>query len=204
MEQTAAAALEVHFDLAEKVRDATGITASACYQCRKCTNGCPLTFAMDHYPDRIVRLLLLGQEEEVLHSATIWVCSSCETCTTRCPNDIDIAGLMDHLKSEAHRRGIVRPKGNSTYAFHKVFLDDIARRGRVFESGLLNRYLLESGEWKAKLETGALWGDLRLGWALFRRGRLPLFPHGVKNKQEIRSLIEEEPNAAETEGDKNT
>src|SRR3990172_12582159 len=98
----------------ESVRPARGLAArlgaarvpvDACYQCKKCSSGCPLTFAMDLLPDRVIRLAILGQEEMLLQSRTIWVCSSCETCTTRCPNGIDIAGVMDWLKEEALRRG---------------------------------------------------------------------------------------------------
>jgi len=90
---------EPSFSLAERLAGLTSV--SSCYQCKKCSAGCPLTFAMDFYPDQVIRLALLGQEEQVLGCRTIWVCSSCETCTTRCPNNIDIAGVMDWLKEAA-------------------------------------------------------------------------------------------------------
>lgn len=183
------APLRIRFDLLTKVEKASGIRASACFQCRKCTNGCPLTAAMDLPPDQVVRLLILGQESLVLECATIWVCSACETCTTRCPNEIDIAGLMDFLKQEAHRRGIVAPHTNHSYAFHRSFVRDIARRGRVFEGGLVNDYLITSGTWKEKLQQGTLWDDLRLGAALLRRRRMPLVPRGIKNKQELEGFF---------------
>lgn len=182
--------LEPNYDVTDQVSALSGIKPELCYQCRKCTSGCPLTFAMDHYPDQIVRYLLLGLEEKVLSSRTIWVCSSCETCTTRCPNDIDIAGLMDYLKQQAHARGLIQPSHNFTYAFHKTFLDDIRRRGRVFETGLLQRYMLSSGAWKAKLADGTLWDEIRLGLALWRRGRLPLRPKGIRNVEEVRGLFD--------------
>ncbi|MGQ9484139.1 MAG: 4Fe-4S dicluster domain-containing protein [Desulfosoma sp.] len=181
--------LEPNYDATERVLALSGIQPELCYQCRKCTNGCPLTFAMDHYPDQIVRYLLLGLEEKVLSSSTIWVCSSCETCTTRCPNEIDIAGLMDYLKQQAHAKGFVDARRNLSYAFHKAFLDDIARRGRVFETGLMQRYMLSSGAWKAKLADGTLWDEIRLGVALWHRGRLPLRPRGVRHFAEVRGLF---------------
>lgn len=180
--------LEPNYDATERVLALSGIQPELCYQCRKCTSGCPLTFAMDYYPDQIVRYLLLGLEEKVLSSSTIWVCSSCETCTTRCPNEIDIAGLMDYLKQQAHAKGFGDARRNLSYAFHKAFLDDIARRGRVFETGLMQRYMLSSGAWKAKLTDGTLWDEIRLGLALWRRGRLPLRPRGVRHFAEVQGL----------------
>ncbi len=189
MEETAAA-LNVDYDLATKVREACGIRPETCYQCRKCSSGCPLTFAMDYLPDQIVRFLSLGLEERVLSSRTIWICSSCETCTTRCPNDIDIAGLMDYLKQEAHARGIVPEECRFTRAFHQAFLDDVARRGRVYEIGLLNRFFLSSGAWKARLAQGTLWDEARMGFRLWKKGRLPLFPHKVQSKEEIRRIFQ--------------
>lgn len=184
------APLGVNYDMAQEVFRKSGIQPTVCYQCRKCTSGCPLTFAMDYTPDQIVRFLILGLEERVLASRTIWVCSSCETCTTRCPNDIDIAGLMDHLKEEAHARGIVPPECRTVRTFHQAFLDDVARRGRVFEAGLLQRYMLTSGAWKDRLADGTLWSDVRMGWALLRRGRLPLRPQGVRAREEIRRIFQ--------------
>ena len=77
----------------------------ACYQCGKCSNGCPVTFAMDYLPHQLIRMLQLGLTEEVLGSRTIWVCASCETCYTRCPNEVEIPELMDDLKQEVLKQG---------------------------------------------------------------------------------------------------
>ena len=110
--------LEPSFSLAERLAGLTSV--SACYQCKKCSAGCPLTFAMDFYPDQVIRLALLGQEAQVLGCRTIWVCSSCETCTTRCPNNIDIAGVMDWLKEAAISSGQASPQPQVT-RFHQTF-----------------------------------------------------------------------------------
>jgi heterodisulfide reductase subunit C len=118
--------LEPSSSLAERLAGLTSV--AACYQCKKCSSGCPLTFAMDFYPDQVIRLALLGQEDTVLSCRTIWVCSSCETCTTRCPNQIDIAGVMDWLKEEALRRGLASPQPEVT-RFHQTFLDTVRLAG---------------------------------------------------------------------------
>lgn len=189
MEQPSAAPLRIDFEFLDKVQRESGIQASACYQCRKCSNGCPLTFAMDLYPDQIIRLLLLGQAAEALHSKTIWVCSSCETCTTRCPNEIDIAGLMDYLKQEACRQRIQDPAANPSLALHQSFLNQIRRRGRIHEGSLMNAYMLSSGSWKTKLKDGTWSDDLRMGWSLFKRGRMPIVPQGVADQHAIKRLF---------------
>ena len=165
------------------------VAISACYQCRKCTNGCPLTFAMDLYPDRIIRMALLGQEKQVLGSRTIWVCSSCETCTTRCPNGIDIAGVMDWLKEESIKRGYSSPQSRVT-RFHQTFLDAIRLGGgRLQEGLLLGLYTMRTGP-MGKLMSGELFKDMRLGMALAKRGRLKIkFPKRLKGLREIKQIL---------------
>jgi heterodisulfide reductase subunit C len=148
------------------------LLVSSCYQCRKCSGGCPLTFAMDLLPDRVIRLALLGQEDLVLNSRTIWVCSSCETCTTRCPNGIDIAGVMDWLKEEAVNRGVAVPQPEVA-RFHHLFLDSIrAGGGRLSETRLLRKFTLFK-LWRG-FNLKEHWVNAKLGYQLFKRGRLQL------------------------------
>ncbi|MBM4274698.1 MAG: heterodisulfide reductase [Deltaproteobacteria bacterium] len=163
------------------------LQVSACYQCRKCSGGCPLTFAMDLLPDRVIRLALLGQEDLVLNCRTIWVCSSCETCTTRCSNGIDIAAVMDWLKEEALKRGLTTPQPEVA-AFQRLFLDNIrAGGGRLSETRLLGNFTL------FKLRRGfnfkEHWANAKLGYQLFKRGRLKL-QGGPKLKAEARREVE--------------
>jgi heterodisulfide reductase subunit C len=185
-------ALEPSFSLAERLAGLTSV--SACYQCKKCSSGCPLTFAMDFYPDQVIRLALLGQEEQVLGCRTIWVCSSCETCTTRCPNNIDIAGVMDWLKEESIRSGQASPQPGVT-RFHQTFLDTVRLAGgRLSEPLLLGLYQLKGGDTLVKLKSGALLEDLRLAWQLARRRRLvPRLPHRLKGVKEIKEIFKKSP-----------
>ncbi len=185
----------------EPVRPAAGLAArlgaarvpvDACYQCKKCSSGCPLTFAMDVLPDQVIRLALLGQEEQVLRAATPWVCSSCETCTTRCPNGIDIAGVMDWLKEEALRRGYAAPQAQVS-RFHQSFLETVRLGGgRLSEPLLLGLYSLRSGKTLEKFKSGELKEELLLGLELARRGRLkPKLPKKLKGAKEITRLFQE-------------
>ena len=176
-----------------QVRDeiASHLKTSACYQCKRCTNGCPVTFAMDLYPDEVIRRVILGQIDRVLTCNTIWLCSACETCTTRCPNEVDIAGVMDYLKEEAIRCGVSPPQ-KRTYAFHESFLKEIEKRGRIFEGGLMQRYMLRNGELFRKIGNGSIMEDVTLGLKMLRKGRMPLWPERIKGRKEVRQLMRKE------------
>ena len=157
----------------------TGINAAACYQCRKCTNGCPLTFLMDILPNRMMRSVQLGLRDEVLRSHTIWVCASCETCTTRCPNDIDVARVMDTLRRMSLRAGI-EPAEPDMVKFHRSFLDTIRIHGRAFEVEMIGRY---------KVRTGQFTKDMGLGMEMFKKGKLKLLPKRIKDRKAIREIF---------------
>jgi heterodisulfide reductase subunit C2 len=176
------------FSLPDRLAQQAKISVSSCYQCKKCSAGCPLTFAMDLLPDRVIRLAALGQMETLLSCRTIWVCASCVTCTTRCPNDIDIAGVMDWLKEEALRQGkaVDQPE---VAAFQQFFLDSMRRAGgRLPEVALMRRFTLY--KLRRRPDFNELWENAKLGWALFRRGRLrPVGPPALKGRDEINEIF---------------
>jgi len=174
--------------LLEQVEAVGPFQTGACFQCRKCTNGCPVTFAMDFYPDEVIRMVILGQREAVLACQTIWVCAACETCTTRCPNDVRIAELMDCLKEMALREDVPASQPR-ILALHETFLNNIKKRGRLYETTLLPAYLLKSGALLDKWNSGAWRYDLNLGRRLFSKGRLPLMPKSIKGKREVRKIL---------------
>ena len=157
----------------------TEINVQDCYQCQKCSAGCPVAFAMDYKPNQVMQMVLLGMKERVLSCKTIWVCASCYTCSTRCPNDIDIAKVMDWLRQSALREG-VSPAEKEVPLFHAALLDSIRSHGRVHELGMMARY---------KMKTGKFFDDMKLGWKMFRKGKLKLFPSGVRKKREITELF---------------
>jgi heterodisulfide reductase subunit C len=171
-------------DLSERVRAVTGESAFDCYQCGKCTAGCPLAAEMDYGPNQVLRLLQLGLpelEEEALRSLSIWLCLTCETCLARCPQEVDLPRIMDYLRQESLRRGLVHPKARDILAFHRAFLDSIRRNGRLHEVGLISTY---------KLKTMHLLQDVLVAPKLFARGKLKLLPHGIAGKDELRRVFE--------------
>jgi len=90
-----------------EIKEISGVDVRACYQCGKCTAGCPLASAMDLMPNQILRLLQLGEHEQALKSRTIWQCASCLTCAARCPKEVDPARVMDALRTILMRQGAV-------------------------------------------------------------------------------------------------
>jgi heterodisulfide reductase subunit C len=184
--------LEVDTAFARRVVTGWQVKLFSCYQCGKCSNGCPVTFAMDFLPHQLIRMLQLGLEEEVLGSKTIWVCASCETCYTRCPNEIEISKLMDDLKQEVLRQDR-KPEQEAVARFHKVFLSNIKKFGRINETSLMGVYQMKSS-WsdlkKSRIDFPGLFKNMGLGLNMLKRGRLSLFPR--KNlSQEVRELFKE-------------
>jgi heterodisulfide reductase subunit D len=105
----------------------------ACYQCGTCSGSCPTASAMEYNPRRILHMLRLGQGERVLNSRSIWLCTSCYSCTTRCPREIKITDALIGLRRLAVDRGLNVPANLETLrdtvlARHNISGDDNATR----------------------------------------------------------------------------
>lgn len=161
-----------------------------CYQCYKCSAGCPVAFAMDLLPHQVIRSVLFNQKERVFSSKTIWICASCETCTTRCPNEIDIAKVMDVLR-QIHRESKLVAREPKIRLFHDAFLNSIRKRGRVHELTMIGQYNRTSGDLRTKLRTGEWKNDLKLGMKMFMRGKLKLLPPRCGGVKEVREIFEQ-------------
>ncbi|MBI5528059.1 MAG: 4Fe-4S dicluster domain-containing protein [Deltaproteobacteria bacterium] len=142
------------------------VNVNLCYQCRKCAAGCPLAEHMDLTPTQVIHAVRLGQRDMVLKSKTIWLCISCETCTTRCPQGVDVARVMDAARIAAIREG-VEPAIPEVAVFHKKAMKNIGRHGRMYELGLIMGL---------KLAGGGLTKDMALGMQLFKKGKIRLLP----------------------------
>src|SRR5271157_2908885 len=158
-----------------------GDRISRCLQCGTCTGSCPVSYAMDISPRMVIALFRAGQIEEILRSRTIWICASCYMCTTRCPQDIKITDLLYALKRTAMDTGLY-PDRLPIYLLSKNFVRVVNRYGRSHEMLLLLLYYLRRNPL-------ALLRLLPLGVAMFRRGRIALFPSKIKGIQTIRQML---------------
>ena len=85
--------------LAREVQARGGASPMSCYQCAKCSSGCPVSARTGLKPHELVRMVQLDQREVALSSRLIWECTSCQTCITRCPQQVDIPAMNDALRA---------------------------------------------------------------------------------------------------------
>lgn len=169
----------MNLDFVRKVEELSGSSVRRCFQCGKCSAGCPMRTFMEHPPNRIVRLLQLGQFERVLAGRSIWYCASCETCSTRCPNKVDLAAIMDALRKCAWDAKGPSKESNVQLA-NKLFLDNIRNYGRQYEMRLAAGFNVQSGQFLK---------DLMLGPKLIAKGKLKMFHEKNENLPEIEKIF---------------
>jgi len=160
-------------DLAERIKQATGENVFLCYQCAKCTSGCPLAEYFDVAPNQIMRAIQFGMQDLVFKSRSAWLCASCMTCTTRCPQGLDIARVMDFIVSDAIAQGIKSPLPEIEL-FNKVFLRNVKLLGRAYEMGLM----LEMN-----LRTGQPFKDVGMGLDMIMHRKINIIPKVVGRRK---------------------
>jgi heterodisulfide reductase subunit C len=167
-----------------EIRMDTGVIVNKCYQCGKCSAGCPVATEMDYPPSQVMRMLQTedpAQMEKVLKSMSIWLCVSCEMCLTRCPMEIDIPTLMDYMRQKSLKAKKTNPKAKKIISFHKSFLDSINYTGRLYEMGLIVDY---------KMRTGAMMQDVAVAPKMFVKGKLNPMPEVIKGRKKIAAIFD--------------
>ena len=162
------------------------VEAVKCYQCGKCTAGCPAAEFMDIMPNQVMRLVQQGLVEEALNSKAIWICATCETCSCRCPRNVDITHVMETLRIMAKHKGIITEKDIDK--FHNVFLQSVKNHGRVYEVGLIVG---------RNLTTGKLVRDVQYGVPYLAKHKVHLLPESIKAKNEVQAIFERAAQLAE-------
>ena len=165
---------------AQQVKKLSGSDFDRCYQCMTCSSGCPVAFEMDLLPHQLIRKIQTGAREEVLSSNAIWHCASCETCYTRCPNEINLPAIMDVLRQMALQTG--KPTGDkATPLFHKAFIESIQQWGKVYELGMILSF---------KFKTLDLFSDLGLGIKMLLKRIFNLLPGRNPSNRDVKAIFQ--------------
>jgi len=172
-------ALEKNAAVLERVQKESGVNVQDCYQCGKCSAGCPVAFAMDLSPRQVIRYMQLGLWDEVLKSRTVWLCASCHTCVTRCPQKVDLPTLMEVIHQEAKRQGVISVK--EVDIFHKLFLANVRRFGKSHEMFLSGFFNLFSGHFMQ---------DVPSAPHLYFNGKVRIRPHTSQDKAAIQKIFQ--------------
>jgi heterodisulfide reductase subunit C len=162
----------------KEIEQESGEKISACYQCYRCTNSCPVLSDMDILPHRVIRYCLLGEKERVLRSKTIWSCLQCYTCSVRCPNDIHVGHVFDTLRKVAVREK--RATESDVWLFDELFVESVRKHGRLYELEAVMRY---------KLKKKDFFSDTKMGTNMVRKGRMAIFPHNIKDREGLREIF---------------
>lgn len=155
------------------------VNLSACYQCKKCSIGCPVAGLVSSPPSEIIRRLQLGAGDELLQSELIWTCLSCETCYARCPNEINFAGIIDALRAVALEKGVARPEGNAPL-FNRLFLGTVKSYGRAYDLQMIASY---------KLGAGKLMDDMEKFPGMLKKGKIAVLPPSGADKTKVKKIF---------------
>jgi heterodisulfide reductase subunit C len=161
------------------IEEMSGVDLSVCYQCKKCTCGCPVAKHSKFPPSEIIRRLHLGAGDELLKSDFIWLCLSCGTCYARCPMQIDFAAVADSLKHLALEKTKVNTKGNVPL-FNRAFLQTVKAFGRTYDLGMIMVY---------KLGTMTLMNDTEKFPAMLRKGKMAMLPASGADKNIVKQIF---------------
>ena len=127
----------------DRIAAASGQNPARCYQCGRCSAGCPVAGEGDLQPHQVLRLVQLG-DEQALRCLQPWLCVSCQTCATRCPQQVDLGAIMDAIRCEAAERGTAPPAARDLVAFNQVFVERVAASGRLNEAELGGHFNLRT------------------------------------------------------------
>jgi len=96
---------EVDTEFVDMIKKAGGPNIQSCYQCGTCSGSCPAGSRTNYLVRGIIRKALLGLKEEVISSQELWFCTTCYTCTDRCPQDVKPTDVIKAIRNVAVAEG---------------------------------------------------------------------------------------------------
>jgi heterodisulfide reductase subunit C2 len=165
--------------LKKTVEEMTGVDLNVCFQCKKCSSGCPATKVTGSSPAEVMRRLHLGAGESLLDNDFIWMCLSCETCGARCPMGVDVSAVMDALRALSLERKNGKTK-NSIPLFNSIFLKLVKNFGRSYDFPMLAEF---------KLRTGNVAADMEKLPAMLGKGKMAVLPPAGADKTRVKNIF---------------
>jgi len=161
----------------------SGIDISACLQCKKCSNGCPVNKMTKSSPSEVIRRLQLGLSGSVLNSDLVWMCASCETCYSRCPMKINMAMVMDALRIISVKKNSLKKKSHVSI-FNKSFLRTVRIFGRTYDLGMIAMY---------KVRTSSYLQDTEKFPMMLKKGKIALLPSFKADRSYVKRIFKNIP-----------
>lgn len=167
------------FELCQSIAADAGVDLKDCYQCGKCTGGCPLADGMDLMPREVIRYLQLGAADIVLKAKTPWICAQCDVCSTRCPQNVDICSVMRAVRLASKREGY-KPVPEADI-FDDEFIANVRAHGVSNEQYLAAMYNVKSGH---------LMQDMGNATRMLKRRMVGVGIHNIKGRKDVAALID--------------
>jgi heterodisulfide reductase subunit C len=77
-----------------------------CLTCGICASACPVSGIDGFDPRKIIRMITLGMEQDVIESRWPWICTMCAKCERLCPAGIDIADVIRQIRGLRDREKV--------------------------------------------------------------------------------------------------
>jgi len=168
-------------DLLKEISHVPGIeSVKHCIQCGTCSGTCPVSWAMEDTPRKVLALVRAGMRDRVMDGTAIWTCASCYYCSVRCPQEIPITEVMYALKRRAIREN--REKSKNAQTLSREFVKVVGKYGRNHEISLMARFLMRTRPFTA-------FREMPIGMTLLRQGRLPLAGHHIRDIESLRRIM---------------
>jgi len=179
--------------IVDEVIKRSGQNILACYQCRRCAAGCPVGEETGMTPDRLIRLIIMGDRSSALQNQLVWQCVSCYTCGTRCPNEIHTARVTETLKKMA-KEDHLAPLSPKVKTFHDAFCTAAKHMGRVNELEFMGLYemqtaLHELSQANLKGIVEEFKSQAKMGLAMTKQKRMHLGVEKVKDRSELKRFF---------------
>lgn len=165
-------------EFTKEILNLAGDEVRTCLQCGTCSSACPTAGRMDNSIRKLIKLSMEGRKDEVLSSNSIWLCTSCQLCTVRCPRGIRPKVLVGALKAIFEREG----RRCKDQAYEDLFLRQIKDIGRISESRLSAEYLLADP--MSAVQT------MEMGLELIQRGKINVEIDRIKGVDGVKKIFD--------------